>query len=82
MMYQIGDISIIMLLLFLFCLWFCLEQKTKKDVNNFDADFTREEPKLTPITANIVKSINQNEFTGFTYTRPDLDKPQTMTDID
>ncbi|XP_033624712.1 calcium-independent protein kinase C-like isoform X2 [Asterias rubens] len=56
--------------------------KTKKDVNNFDADFTREEPKLTPITANIVKSINQNEFTGFSYTRPDLDKPQTMTDID
>ncbi|XP_022090555.1 calcium-independent protein kinase C-like isoform X4 [Acanthaster planci] len=57
--------------------------KTKKDVNNFDSDFTREEPKLTPIQANIIKSINQNEFTGFTYTRPDLDRQlQTTTDID
>ncbi|XP_030854595.1 calcium-independent protein kinase C isoform X3 [Strongylocentrotus purpuratus] len=57
--------------------------KTKKDWNNFDTDFTREEPKLTPITTKIVESINQNEFSGFTYTRPTEEETQaTTTDID
>ncbi|XP_071478681.1 LOW QUALITY PROTEIN: calcium-independent protein kinase C-like [Diadema antillarum] len=57
--------------------------KTKKDWNNFDTDFTREEPKLTPITSKIVESINQGEFSGFTYTRPTADECQaTTTDID
>ncbi|XP_054758408.1 calcium-independent protein kinase C-like isoform X3 [Lytechinus pictus] len=57
--------------------------KTKKDWNNFDTDFTREEPKLTPITTKIVESINQNEFSGFTYTRPTAEENQaTTTDID
>lgn len=37
-------------------------------MNNFDADFTKEEPVLTPVNIEIVKSINQDEFKGFTYT--------------
>ncbi|XP_075899163.1 protein kinase C epsilon type-like [Nelusetta ayraudi] len=41
--------------------------KTKRDVNNFDQDFTREEPVLTPTDTNIVKQINQDEFKGFSY---------------
>ncbi|XP_014669885.1 PREDICTED: calcium-independent protein kinase C-like isoform X2 [Priapulus caudatus] len=41
--------------------------KTKKDVGNFDADFTKEEPVLTPIDPAIIKAINQEEFKGFTY---------------
>uniref|UniRef100_A0A3B3CEB8 Protein kinase C n=1 Tax=Oryzias melastigma TaxID=30732 RepID=A0A3B3CEB8_ORYME len=41
--------------------------KTKRDVNNFDQDFTREEPVLTPVDDTIVKQINQDEFKGFSY---------------
>lgn len=46
------------------CLCF---QKTKRDVNNFDQDFTREEPVLTPVDNSIIKQINQDEFKGFSY---------------
>lgn len=42
-------------------------QKTKKDVNNFDQDFTREDPVLTPVDDAIIKQINQEEFKGFSY---------------
>ncbi|KAJ8359721.1 hypothetical protein SKAU_G00162460 [Synaphobranchus kaupii] len=41
--------------------------KTKRDVNNFDQDFTREEPVLTPVEDTIIKQINQEEFKGFSY---------------
>lgn len=44
-----------------------LLQKTKRDVNNFDQDFTREEPVLTPVEDAIIKQINQDEFKGFSY---------------
>ncbi|KAM7385224.1 hypothetical protein PAMP_001318 [Pampus punctatissimus] len=58
--------------------WMLLEQrkirppfkpriKTKRDVNNFDQDFTREEPVLTPVDDSIIKQINQDEFKGFSY---------------
>lgn len=42
-------------------------QKTKRDVNNFDQDFTREEPVLTPVEDAIIKQINQDEFKDFSY---------------
>uniref|UniRef100_A0A9J8AWX7 Protein kinase C n=1 Tax=Cyprinus carpio carpio TaxID=630221 RepID=A0A9J8AWX7_CYPCA len=41
--------------------------KTKRDVNNFDQDFTREDPVLTPVDEVIIKQINQDEFKGFSY---------------
>ncbi|KAG7268951.1 hypothetical protein CRUP_008606 [Coryphaenoides rupestris] len=41
--------------------------KTKRDVNNFDQDFTREDPVLTPVEDAITKQINQDEFKGFSY---------------
>ena len=46
----------------------CLLQRSKKDFNNFDADFTREAPKLTPVDNEVVQSLNQGEFEGFTFT--------------
>ncbi|TSK42146.1 Protein kinase C epsilon type [Bagarius yarrelli] len=46
--------------------------KTKRDVNNFDQDFTREEPVLTPVDDAIIKQINQDEFKGFSYFGEDL----------
>ncbi|XP_060268196.1 protein kinase C epsilon type isoform X4 [Ovis aries] len=63
--------------------WLLLEQKkikppfkprikTKRDVNNFDQDFTREEPVLTLVDEAIVKQINQEEFKGFSYFGEDL----------
>ncbi len=42
--------------------------KTKRDVNNFDQDFTREEPVLTPTNAEVLSTINEEEFRGFTFT--------------
>jgi len=49
-------------------------KKTKRDVNNFDQDFTKEEPVLTPVNAEVLRSINQEEFRGFTFTN-DLFNP-------
>ncbi|XP_077437380.1 protein kinase C epsilon type-like [Vanacampus margaritifer] len=46
--------------------------KTKRDVNNFDQDFTREDPVLTPLDDNVVKQINQDEFKGFSYFADDI----------
>ncbi|KAJ8264758.1 hypothetical protein GJAV_G00154550 [Gymnothorax javanicus] len=46
--------------------------KTKRDVNNFDQDFTREEPVLTPVEDAIVKQINQDEFKDFSFFGEDL----------
>ncbi|KAI5741464.1 hypothetical protein M8J76_013876 [Diaphorina citri] len=45
--------------------------KSKKDVMNFDSEFTKEDPVLTPIAADVVRSINQDEFRGFSFINPD-----------
>ncbi|KAJ7990774.1 hypothetical protein DPEC_G00290400 [Dallia pectoralis] len=45
--------------------------KTSEDVNNFDPDFTQEEPTLTPIE-EILPSTNQDEFNNFSFTSPEL----------
>ncbi|WKY14089.1 hypothetical protein Q1695_004708 [Nippostrongylus brasiliensis] len=44
--------------------------KSKRDANNFDADFTKEEPVLTPTDVAVVRSINQEEFRGFSFVNP------------
>uniref|UniRef100_A0A0N5B845 Protein kinase C n=1 Tax=Strongyloides papillosus TaxID=174720 RepID=A0A0N5B845_STREA len=46
--------------------------KSKRDANNFDADFTKEEPVLTPTDSGILKSINQEEFVGFDFVNCDF----------
>uniref|UniRef100_A0A3Q4BFC4 Protein kinase C n=1 Tax=Mola mola TaxID=94237 RepID=A0A3Q4BFC4_MOLML len=43
--------------------------KTKRDVNNFDQDFTKEDPVLTPTDEAIIRQINQEEFKDFSYCR-------------
>uniref|UniRef100_A0A8C8HGM2 Protein kinase C n=1 Tax=Oncorhynchus tshawytscha TaxID=74940 RepID=A0A8C8HGM2_ONCTS len=45
--------------------------KTAEDVNNFDPDFTQEEPTLTPIE-DLLPSVNQDEFHNFSFTSPEL----------
>ncbi|KHJ92945.1 protein kinase domain protein [Oesophagostomum dentatum] len=44
--------------------------KSRRDANNFDADFTKEEPVLTPTDPAVVRSINQEEFRGFSFVNP------------
>ncbi|XP_076044178.1 protein kinase C isoform X2 [Oratosquilla oratoria] len=41
--------------------------KGRKDALNFDAEFTKEDPVLTPINAEVVRAINQDEFRGFSF---------------
>lgn len=48
--------------------------KSRTDANNFDKDFTSEEPTLTPVDMNVVKAINQEEFQGFSFINPDYGK--------
>ncbi|XP_044744521.1 protein kinase C [Coccinella septempunctata] len=46
--------------------------KNKKDALNFDAEFTKEEPVLTPVTQEVLVSINQDEFRGFSFVNRDF----------
>lgn len=46
--------------------------KTKRDVNNFDQDFTKEEPTLTPVNQEVLRNINQEEFKGFSFVNEDF----------
>lgn len=41
--------------------------KSKKDVLNFDQEFTKEDPVLTPVNPELIKTINQEEFKGFSF---------------
>lgn len=47
-------------------------QKSKKDALNFDSEFTKEDPVLTPIHLDVVRAINQEEFKGFSFVNPDF----------
>ncbi|KAL7888209.1 hypothetical protein AOLI_G00031830 [Acnodon oligacanthus] len=44
--------------------------KSLEDVNNFDPDFTQEEPTLTPIEEALIP-LNQADFKDFSYTAPE-----------
>ena len=41
-------------------------------MNNFDQDFTKEEPVLTPTPADVLRTINQDEFRNFSFVNPDF----------
>ncbi|CAO1391430.1 unnamed protein product [Diamesa tonsa] len=40
------------------------------DTQYFDSQFTRERARLTPIDRNILQSMNQKQFEGFSFTNP------------
>jgi hypothetical protein len=44
-------------------------QRNATDVSNFDDEFTREAPVLTP-TTTVLHATDQEEFRGFTYVSP------------
>ena len=43
-----------------------MKQRSATDVTNFDEEFTKEIPVLTP-TTSVLSTANQEEFRGFTY---------------
>jgi len=51
---------------------FRYEQKTVKDVSNFDREFTNEAPKLTPTDKLFIMNLDQTEFAGFSYVNPEF----------
>ncbi|XP_067144213.1 putative protein kinase C delta type homolog isoform X2 [Centruroides vittatus] len=42
------------------------------DVSNFDCNFTLEKPVLSPIDQEILDSMDQEQFRGFSYTNPKM----------
>ncbi|XP_055333340.1 calcium-independent protein kinase C-like isoform X2 [Paramacrobiotus metropolitanus] len=46
--------------------------KSKRTTENFDPEFTKEDPVLTPIDSTIVQGINQEEFVGFSFVNDDF----------
>ncbi|XP_026296813.1 calcium-independent protein kinase C isoform X6 [Apis mellifera] len=46
--------------------------KSKKDVMNFDTEFTKEDPVLTPEDPDELSYINQEEFQGFSFVNKDF----------
>lgn len=41
-------------------------------MNNFDPDFTQEDPTLTPIDESLIPSLSQDEFQNFSFTSPEI----------
>ena len=42
-------------------------QKNFYDTSNFDSDFTRMSPRLTPISHQAMTAVNQADFRGFSF---------------
>lgn len=45
-----------------------LLQKSDHDISNFDKDFTMEKVQLTPPDKELLKTMNQKVFNGFSFT--------------
>lgn len=45
-------------------------QKSRHDVSNFDAVFTKEAIKNTPTDKLLLMNLGQEEFAGFSYVNP------------
>ncbi|XP_064641163.1 calcium-dependent protein kinase C-like isoform X1 [Lineus longissimus] len=46
--------------------------KSRKDVSNFDREFTQEAPKLTPTDKLFIMNLDQTEFSGFSFVNPEF----------
>ena len=58
----------------LFCDITSYLQKSASDVSNFDTDFTMERAALTPPDKELLKTMDQGVFLGFSFTNPDMTK--------
>lgn len=43
------------------------QQRNPRDALNFDTEFTKEDPVLTPVPNEVLRCINQEEFAGFSF---------------
>ena len=55
-----------------FNLTFFSLQKGRKDVSNFDREFTSEAPNLSPTDKLFLMNLDQTEFEGFSYVNPEF----------
>ncbi|XP_063445651.1 calcium-dependent protein kinase C-like isoform X1 [Mytilus trossulus] len=46
--------------------------KNRKDVSNFDREFTSEAPKMTPTDKLFIMNLDQTEFAGFSFVNPEF----------
>lgn len=51
---------------------FFIVQKHRKDVSNFDRQFTSEKIDLTPTDKLFMMNLDQTEFNGFSYLNPEF----------
>ncbi|CAD6226480.1 GSCOCG00005846001-RA-CDS [Cotesia congregata] len=51
----------------------------EKDAMNFDTEFTKEEPVLTPVHQSVLQSVNQDEFRGFSFVNRDFNTSKLGT---
>ena len=49
-----------------------LLQRHRKDVSNFDRQFTSEKTDLTPTDKVFMMNLDQNEFAGFSFLNPEF----------
>jgi hypothetical protein len=49
-------------------------QRSPRDVEYFDSDFTTEAPKLTPTDKALLASIDQTQFKGFSYVNQNFNR--------
>ena len=47
-------------------------QRHRKDVSNFDRQFTSEKTDLTPTDKVFMMNLDQNEFAGFSFLNPEF----------
>lgn len=53
---------------------FSLLQKSASDVSNFDTDFTMEKPQLTQTDKDLLRTMDQTVFEGFSFTNQSMSK--------
>lgn len=51
---------------------FLFAQQHRKDVSNFDKQFTSEKVELTPTDKLFMMNLDQTEFMGFSYLNPEF----------
>ncbi|NXW15692.1 KPCD kinase, partial [Circaetus pectoralis] len=52
----------------------CLTQKSASDYNNFDREFLSEKPKLSYSDKNLIESMDQSAFDGFSFINPKFEQ--------
>ncbi|NXK66707.1 KPCD kinase, partial [Sylvietta virens] len=49
-------------------------QKSASDYNNFDREFLSEKPKLSYSDKNLIESMDQSAFAGFSFINPKFEQ--------